>query len=473
MFQLINNIVVEFRNNFKRKKTWQWFVVLVIGFMLRADHRGVTSILSSLRLEPRLYHTMLHFFRSTGYNVKSLYDKWIKIAMQNGTFIRIGSRIVVLGDHSKVSKEGRRMPDIQILHQESENSGKSTYIAGHTFGQVSGVITNGKVSRSLPLMTELQKSPPRKEGSKKPDGDTLVTQMVTLVHETALSIGEPVVAALDAYFSSETAWAAADKTLMKNGEKLVEIVTRAQTNTVAFRIPEVPKIKKRGQPRKYGDKIVLYSLFSDMSPFTQTTMTLYGKKTKVQYLCLDLIWKPVKRLVRFVLVTLNHNQHCILMSTSLSLSPEEIIYIYALRFKIETSFDEQKNDIGCFSYHFWTTALPKRKKWNKAESLTDPKLVERIHSAKKATESFVCLSTIATGILSIIAFSHSGEIWKHYPGWMRTIRSSIPTIATVRETLAFVFPAFLRLNPQLPMCSIIHSRRRKVLFLFENMEIGA
>jgi hypothetical protein len=467
MFQLLDSILHEFRACFKRNKTWKWFVVAVIGFMIRKDQRGVTSIISSLRLDPRHYHTLLHFFRSRGYKVTSLYDKWIKAATKQSEMERASGRIVLLGDHSKVVKEGRRMPGIQILHQESENSGKPAYIEGHNFGQVSAVITSGGVSRSLPLITELQKSPPRKEGTKKPDGDTLVTQMVNLIHRAAESLGEPVVAALDAYFSSGAAWAAADRCLSGTGERLVEIVTRAQSNTVAYNAPKPLAEKRRGQPRKYGDKIVLHSLFSDLSRFDQTSMVLYGKQSKVNYTCLDLIWMPVKRLVRFVIVKSDSGK-CVLMSTSLSLSPEEIIAIYALRFKIETSFDEQKNDMGGFGYHFWTAALPKRKRWKKfgAEQPTDERLARRIVDAEQAIDSFVCLCTIATGILSIIAFSHSREIWKRYPGWIRTLRSLIPTTATAKETLAQDLPSVLRFCSHLSFCSIINSYNRNEDFLF-------
>jgi len=471
MYQLIDNILMHFHGCFKRFTAWQWFVVLVMGLMIRNEQRGVTSVISSLRLKPEKYHTMLHFFRSCAYKISELYDKWVKVAIKHAAITRVAGRVVILGDHSKVPKEGLHMPDIQILHQESDNSGKPKFIEGHNFGQVSAVITNGQVSRSLPLMSELQKSPPKQEGKKKKDqnnGDSLVVQMVNLVHKAATSINEPVVAALDAYFSSESAWAVADKTIMESGGRLVEIVTRAQSNTVAFKTPEPPKEKKRGQPRKYGDKVVLSDLFSNMSKFTEATMTLYGKSQKVRYICLDLMWRPVKKLVRFVCVKTDSG-YCVLMSTSLTLSPEDIITIYALRFKIETSFDEQKNEIGCFTYHFWTTALPKRKRWAKVEPPSDPKLQKRVADAKHATESFVCLCTIATGILSIIAFSHSGEIWRRYPGWLRTLRSAIPTIATVRVTLAQDIFAFMQRCPHLPMCSIIKNRQRPDDFLYEDI----
>jgi hypothetical protein len=161
MFQLINRILLEFRKEFKRTKTWQWFVVLVIGFMIRRNHRGVTSVVSALRLKPSLYHTMLHFFRSTAYRVKGLYGRWIKIVAKHVPIIRISGRAVLQGDHIKMPKEGLRMPGIEILHQESDNSGKPKFIAGHNFGQISVAITNGEISRSLPLITEMQVAPPR------------------------------------------------------------------------------------------------------------------------------------------------------------------------------------------------------------------------------------------------------------------------------------------------------------------------
>ena len=162
--------------------------------------------------------------------------------------------------------------------------------------------------------------------------------------------------------------------------------------------------------------------------------------------------------------------YCVLMATSLKLSPEDIISIYALRFKIETSFDEQKNEMGSFAYHFWTKALVKRKRWSKKiDQPSDPKLQKRIEKAKQATDSFVCLCTVATGILSIIAFSHSCEIWKRYPGWLKTIRSSIPTIATVRATLAQDFHILLPLCPHLTLFSIIKNRLRPVDFFYENI----
>ena len=469
MYQLINNIILKFLPHFKRLKTWRWFAIFVIGFMIRSNHNGITSIISTLRLKPELYHTGLHFFRSSGYETKDLYKEWIQIATEGSKLQRVGGRILLLGDHIKISKEGRRMPDIQLLHQESENSNKGEYIEGHSYGHVSAVITDGTVSRSLPLITELQKSPPKKEGTKKPNGDTLVVQMLNLVHTTAIAIGEPVVVALDSYFSKSTAFETAEKSSTKDGENLVTIVTRGRNNTVAYTIPNTVNVRKPGRAKKYGDKIVLNTLFSDNDKFTQVSLILYGKKTKVYYQCLDLLWKPVKKLLRFVLVK-SERGDIILMTDNLTLTPEEIITAYASRFKIETSFGEQKNDMGCFSYHFWTNSLQKRKKWNKNSSEPYTDTQKNIEKAKDATKAFVCLSTISTGILTLVAFSHSKEVWRRYPGWVRTLRSTIPSIAIVKETIAQDFHSVLAGPYQFLGLNFISRFIRKSNFLYENFD---
>jgi len=461
MFQLINDILTQFREKFKRQKTWQWFVVIVLGFMVRGEHRGVTSTLSALRLRPGLYHTMLKFFRSGAYTMGELYKKWIMVVMQKTTLVTVSERLVMLGDHIKISKEGRRMACIEKHHQDSQNSGKAEYIDGHNFGQVSAVLTNGEVSRSIPLITELQ------ESGTKTGGDSLVVQMITLMGKAAESANRSVIAVLDAYFCSGSAWEASDKILDNAGNRIVEIVTRGKTNAVAYQQPEKTSRPKCGRPRKYGKKVKLSSVFSQQDQeFTAKNMMLYGKNTEVKFLCADLVWKPAARLVRFVLVKIG-NTPFVLMSSDLTLTPEEIITLYGYRFKIETSFNEQKNDMGCFSYRFWTKALPKRKRGKNTQAPTDAKKRSQIEKSKQATEVYVCLNCIAAGILTIIAFYHSREIWNRYPGYIKTVRSSIPTVATVKLTFQQDFCAFLPLLKGLKAFKFIPALQRVVDFLYQ------
>lgn len=473
MIQHIARIILQFKECFKREKTWEWFLILILGFMLRFGNvnRGITQVISTLRLKPAHYHTMLNYFRSTAYNVPALYSKWIEVAQQETEFLKVEERIVLLGDHIKIPKEGRRMPGIQIIHQESQNSGKGEYIEGHIHAQVAALVSGSGTTRSIPLMTERQQSPPKKADSKKPDGDTLVTQMVNLVTKCAGSLeeGSKAVAALDAYYAKASAFLAADKAVNSEGERILEIVTRGRDDSTAYYKPGPRKKGQPGRTRKYGKKVVLWNLFSDKSKFSETTLCLYGKPTEVKFRCMDLIWRPLghERLVRFVLVESKLGR-MILMCSDLTLKPEDIIVTFGYRFKIETSFDEQKNNNGCFSYHFWTKALPKRKRWEKNNHMPQTDSPELVDAANRAIDSFLCLGTISTGILTIIAFSHNREIWKRYPGWIRTLRSKIPTIAVVKETLAQIFHIYLQLNPHAyPFC-IVNERQRLVDFLYDD-----
>jgi hypothetical protein len=117
--------------------------------------------------------------------------------------------------------------------------------------------------------------------------------------------------------------------------------------------------RRRGSSRIYGKEVILRTLFRE--EFIKTHLiVLYGKKREVHYLRMDLIERPTRQWVRFVL-TIIGNTHFMLMSTSRALDCPTIISLYADPFKIEGWFGEMKNRLGGFAYHVWTYSLEKRK----------------------------------------------------------------------------------------------------------------
>ena len=52
-------IAMELRPAFSRKRTFMWFLVSLIGFSIRTDLMGVTSIVGSLALRPFCYDLSL------------------------------------------------------------------------------------------------------------------------------------------------------------------------------------------------------------------------------------------------------------------------------------------------------------------------------------------------------------------------------------------------------------------------------
>ena len=128
MLKLIDKILHQFRICFKRGETFAWFVFIVVGILIRLDLRGIASIVGFLRLDPRYYESMLHFFRSQAFELENIKRKWQDIAISNDKLVEIDDSMIIVGDHIKVPKEARHMPGVKKLHQDSENVGKAEYI---------------------------------------------------------------------------------------------------------------------------------------------------------------------------------------------------------------------------------------------------------------------------------------------------------------------------------------------------------
>ena len=62
---------------------------------------------------------------------------------------------VLIGDGVKQSKEGRRIPAVKKLFQESENSAKPEYIHGHMFGSLGILAGNTGNWACIPLSIRL------------------------------------------------------------------------------------------------------------------------------------------------------------------------------------------------------------------------------------------------------------------------------------------------------------------------------
>jgi len=136
MINEISRILLEFRSCFRRKAAFNWFVIIVVGFIVRLDHYGVSSFVRWLYIKPSLYTSLLSFFRASSWKVKDIMCRWWQIVLSGCPLIHIDGRLLLAGDGIKISKEAEKMPVIKRLHQESDNSGKPAYIYGHHWGVI-------------------------------------------------------------------------------------------------------------------------------------------------------------------------------------------------------------------------------------------------------------------------------------------------------------------------------------------------
>jgi len=471
MLKFIDTILESFRPCFNRVATFHWFVVIIVGLMLRSDHLGVTSVMRDLLLPAQRYEKLMHFFRSDAWSLESLRLKWLEVVKRIAPLFRLNGRVVLVGDGMKQGKEARHMPGVKKLHQESENSSKGAYIFGHLFGATGVLMGSAQKWFCLPLFMNLQ------DGVKTIFGwneaslerqDSHVVQMIDQGFAATKTFGQTLLL-LDRYFLTVPAlkrWIQ----LNQLEDAYMHIVTQAKSNAIAYEPPPARK-GGRGRPRKKGASVKLKNLFQTRaSEFETATVTLYGKEETVHYLCLDLLWgQGLYQELRFVLVNYN-GRLAILVSTDRTLDATDIIGLYGYRFKIEGAFREMKQVIGGFSYRFWSKAMPKLKRYRKKE---EPHPLEHVVNEKdkvnirltiKAIEGFVMCSCIAMGLLQLIAVRYSNRVPNFFFRYLRTPSKNIVSEATVMAYLRrSIFRMFAR-NPHLAITKIIHSKQETADF---------
>lgn len=459
MIRHIDALLMNFRPCFSRRAAFAWFVVVILGFLVRADQDGLTSIIRWLFLPPVCYDPMLRFFRATSWQLSVLSAHWTHFIMQHYPLVEFNGRPLLIGDGIKVVKEAHRMPGVKSLHQDSQNSGKGACIKGHHFGFV-GLLTGSlQKAFSTPLEGELHEgiAPLRTEEGLPGKPATLVTRMAKLLIRTAKRTGRCCYATVDAYFAVSPMLLLLEQALDEQGERWVHLITRAKDNTVAYLQGESQ------DPYDEQNKVHLMELFDHPHLFSDITLTLYGQRKTVRCLYADLLWKPVESLLRFVLV--RDGTRCyILMSSDLCLSAATIITIYSYRAKIEVMFLVLKHLLGAFCYHFWTKALHKLKRDKKHDySTLSDRQQQKVRQTYEAIERFVNVAAIALGILQYLSLTVPAAIWQDYHGWLRTYSSNVPSEQVVRTV---VQTEFMASHDKVPWCrtlALIQEKRCKRL----------
>lgn len=429
------NIFEGFKSSFSREATYYWFILVMIGLLVRGDHYGVSSIVRWLSLVPESYWNILHFFNSSGCSLSGILMCWWSYCFQESSCLKLQGRYVLIGDHTNQPKEGRRMPGVVTIHQNSETSSKPGYFRGHVWGFLGLVLEKGQKHFSVPLWAELNMEERNSKGAQS---------MGTRIIQNGISIAEQmnccIYLVLDAFFATGPVFLMTASVMSTAiGVPWVHVVTRAKKNVVAYEDPLPDPPGKRGRRRKYGKKIKLVNVFKEMeNKFSPLECFIYGHTEAVKILCLDLLWKPIKTKLRFVLAITSRGP-IILMCTDLSLSPSYVLELYCRRSAIENSFHMLKNLIGGLYYRFWSKLIEKssrRPKKNKSVPDIHKNVPEEsLKNKLAAIEMFVNFSAILLGILQILAIRYPKQIWKHNTYWLRTYSNDIPSEYIVKGVL--------------------------------------
>ena len=433
------NVLWRLRSGCSRLSTFLWFALSVAGFCVRTELLGVTSIIRALGLHEKHYDSLRENFHSQGIQLNPMTAQWARIVMTLFPgLLKVNGRLVLVGDGIKVPKQGKKMPAVKWLHQSSESNTKAQYITGHSFQAIAILMQASATTFAVPLALRIH------EGVVLSNRDqrSLLDKMIALMNTLAMT--HPCYFVADAYYASQK---------IANGlfEQGHHLISRAKSNAVAYLPPPIPKEpRKRGRPKKYGQKVALKTLFNTTRSWEQMPSPVYGEKeVNLRYRVCDLLWRPLGRLVRFVLVAHPTRGVCILMSTDTSLSAAEIIRLYGLRFKIEHAFKQAVRLIGTFSYHFWMRAMKpiSRRKGNQYLHRETKSYRQGVLRKMNAYHVFVFAGVVAHGLLQYLSCAFPDLVWRSFGSWLRTIRPGIaPSELVVMNALRHTLPEFLLNN---------------------------
>lgn len=434
------NAITLLRPAFSRTRTFLWFVTSVAGLTVRSDHLGVTSIVRALSLQARYYDNLLDNCHSAGISLPKLSILWTHTVFNlfGQRIKRVNGRPVVLADGKKKGKEGKKMPGVKSLHQESESNTKPAFIMGHSYQALSVLVTAASTVFSVPLDIKIHEGLVFSNRDKR----TLLDKLLGLL--SSLQLAEPCYLVADAYYSNGKMV----KGALKQGHHLI---TRAKFNCVAReRAPKRRGKPKRGRPAKYGSKIKLQNLFRSARAISTLPSPLYGEKNvTIRVRSCDLYWETSGEIVRFVLTEHPTRGRWILLCTDLTLDPADIILLYGLRFKIEVGFKQAEHVIGAYDYHFWMMGMKplKRRNGNQYLHKESKRYRDAIRRKTHAYHVFLFMGVVSQGLMQYLSACYTELVFSSFGSWLRTIRDDVsPSELIVRTAMQNTLAEFLSVH---------------------------
>ena len=200
MLSYIYMAICSFRGVFSYHSPWLMFSMVILGFLGATEIVGITSFCRFWGLGESAYHSFLHFFRSQAWSLAMLVCQWSTFVLSQNETVMVEGRAVLLGDHTYVPKDGRRMPGVVTLHQNSETQSKPSYFRGHCWGAISLLVGSFAQPFGLPLALSIHQGLIH-IGQENKTKETLGTRIVQMALDFAIRHNLPCILTLDAFFS--------------------------------------------------------------------------------------------------------------------------------------------------------------------------------------------------------------------------------------------------------------------------------
>ena len=329
------------------RPTFQTFRALLVGQISQTGLRTVTGMLVGARLSGVWHHCRAHrFFSHARWDHDELGLRLAVLICER--LLAPGAPVLVALDDTLLHRLGRKVHATFWHHDATANSQKASVAWGNNWIVVGIVLRLPFLERSLclPVLFRLWR-PRRKHIAKgssdpeRPGKPELAREMIDLL--AARLTDRDINMVGDAAYASQ-AWRGLSGRL--------SITSRLRCNAAIYgRRP--PRTGKRGQPRKWGERLASLAQIASnpATEWTAASVRRYGKTETLMLCAIDCLWKPLgpDTPVRVILVKDEDKPsgyQIALISTDLKATPAQLVERYAERWPIEVCFEEGKELFG-------------------------------------------------------------------------------------------------------------------------------
>src|SRR5687767_6635679 len=232
-----------FRHLFSRRTPWLLFCLIISGFIVTPHPEGLSSLCPFWLAHDSDYHRLLHFFRSSAWQLEPLIAHWSGLVLSQHIAVVVEGRHVLLGDHTAVVKDARRMPGGVTLYQDSDTQSKPSYYRGHYWGVVGLLVGSLAEAFCLPLEARLHQGLAHLDphAPSTTDRDTQGVKLIHMALDFVKRTGIESILVVDAFFSIAAVFEVAHSlwSIALQQPALI-ILTRAKKSYVAYLDPPVP-----------------------------------------------------------------------------------------------------------------------------------------------------------------------------------------------------------------------------------------
>ena len=387
-----------------------WITFLCKALPLRSTGTFIELLIGSM-LTPTGFVTDAYLMLDMSRHWSSYYKwlqkgrwSWLALARQ---FVRLILKVVkrdvvhLIIDDTLTLRASKKAPGSQIHHQHGSKPNLARYVQGQCWVSLACVAKRtGGGAIALPILSRL--IPSASNTGKLIAANTLVRA----VH--GLFQGKKVRVLVDSWYMRRIFI----ESMQHRG---FDVIGQVRIDTRLYDEPPKRKKGQRGRPRKYGEKYTPKRIAHLKK--TVVTLPLYGKKQAVRYRSKILKARFLDgRLVRVVWCEFKSDRGqwkktCLLLSTDLTLTPEQVIESYGERWAIESMFNQLKLSWG---------------------------MKEAWQQTRQTLHRWVHITMVGYGLVQLLSYLNSSEVIQlcnHSP-WRR---DTPITAGQIRKGLVILF----------------------------------